>query len=177
MSKPIQPTDHLNYLANFIFQWLRSRNRGELAPALTMMTAESLDDARGELALILANGGRPPNWVTQPGNPSMPTRTSPNEKTLGDVVLFHFKRRLPAGEVVIQSRPSTVIGYGTDDWDDRPRLQLDVCFAHDDIGPGGEPYDVRTRYAYFHNSYEIPTHNTWSHAGLWTEITVLGRAP
>jgi hypothetical protein len=97
--------------------------------------------------------------------------------TLGTIVLYHFTRWLPGGEYVTQTRPAMVIGrippgggYVGEE------LELDVSFSAGDRAPNGELYmRTRTRIAMYHNAPAIPTHNTWSHAGLDTEVNLLGR--
>jgi hypothetical protein len=100
---------------------------------------------------------------------------------IGTVVLYHFKRLLPSGNVVIQSRPAMVLEQSTPSWSADEYTMLDVSFAGDDVGPGGEPYCThRTRSALYHKyagDPTIPTHNTWSRAGLDVEsgLQVPGR--
>ena len=50
-------------LAEYIFEWLRERNGGELDESVSSMTVASYERAIGELAMILANRGKPPNWT------------------------------------------------------------------------------------------------------------------
>jgi hypothetical protein len=50
-------------LARYIFEWLETRNRSELAPALDNMRVLDRRLALDELELILKCRGKPPNWV------------------------------------------------------------------------------------------------------------------
>lgn len=50
-------------LADFILEWLESRNGAELRPALEALRVGDARRLREELALILRHGGRPPNWT------------------------------------------------------------------------------------------------------------------
>jgi hypothetical protein len=94
---------------------------------------------------------------------------------IGVVVLYNFKRQLPGGGVIIQSRPAMVLEQSTPSWSGDEYTRLDVSFAEDDIAPGGEPYCLhRTRSALYHNSMQEATHNTWSRSGLEPEAK---RAP
>jgi hypothetical protein len=48
--------------AEYIFEWLERRNRGQLREAIESMRVLDRRLAIDELALILLHGGRPPNW-------------------------------------------------------------------------------------------------------------------
>jgi NTP pyrophosphatase (non-canonical NTP hydrolase) len=50
-------------LADFIVDWLVSRNRGELDEVFGNMRRRDYENLKEELELILACGGKPPNWV------------------------------------------------------------------------------------------------------------------
>lgn len=63
MPKPIQPTKQHRDLATYIAQWLEARNGGELREAILGMRVGDYNQLIEELAFILANNGRPPNWV------------------------------------------------------------------------------------------------------------------
>lgn len=53
-----------SHLAEYIVDWLKVRNRGELAEAFDNMRVGDLRLLLDELTLILICGGRPPNWVS-----------------------------------------------------------------------------------------------------------------
>lgn len=55
-------------LAVYIFDWLETRNGGELGDALDDMTVGSRKDAISQLALILRSGGHPPHWEPLPAS-------------------------------------------------------------------------------------------------------------
>ena len=50
-------------LADYIVEWLISRNRGELAEAFGNMKVRDSENLKSELRWILMHGGHPPNWV------------------------------------------------------------------------------------------------------------------
>lgn len=50
-------------LAEYVVQWLQSRNGGELREAFANMRLGDYVRLHDELALILLHGGKPPNWV------------------------------------------------------------------------------------------------------------------
>jgi hypothetical protein len=50
-------------LADYIMNWLITRNRGELAETFVNMRVRDYDCLKGELRWILKHGGKPPNWV------------------------------------------------------------------------------------------------------------------
>jgi hypothetical protein len=63
VKKRVEPTAEHFALAQYVFDWLAERNGRELHDALYCMTLQSHAIAMQELAAILANGGKPPNWV------------------------------------------------------------------------------------------------------------------
>jgi len=60
---PKEETDADRKLAEYIIEFLTIRNGGELEPAFDKQRVMDRRLMLGELAMILANGGRPPNWV------------------------------------------------------------------------------------------------------------------
>jgi hypothetical protein len=50
-------------LADYIVEWLTTRNRSELAEAFGNMRVRDFELLKDELRLILKCGGKPPNWI------------------------------------------------------------------------------------------------------------------
>lgn len=62
MPKPTEPTKQHTDLATYIAEWLQRRNGGELRSAIMNMRVGDYNLMIEELAFILANDGKPPNW-------------------------------------------------------------------------------------------------------------------
>lgn len=58
-----EPTKTDRDLADYIVTWLEERNGGEFAEMLGQQRVGDRRLMKDELAYILANGGRPPNWI------------------------------------------------------------------------------------------------------------------
>lgn len=54
---------HAERLAEYIVQWLRTRNGAELKDAFDNMRMGDYVNLHDELVLILLHGGKPPNWT------------------------------------------------------------------------------------------------------------------
>lgn len=62
MSIPADAGEGHRKLAHYIVTWIRKRNGAEFESAIKKMSLGSYEDLHEELAHILANGGKPPNW-------------------------------------------------------------------------------------------------------------------
>ncbi len=61
--RPKEETEADRKLAEYIIEFLTIRNGGEFEPAFDKQRVMDRRLMLGELAMILAHGGRPPNWV------------------------------------------------------------------------------------------------------------------
>lgn len=56
-------------LADYIVEWLETRNGAQLREAIEAMPVGDFRLMREELALILEHQGHPPNWVAPAASP------------------------------------------------------------------------------------------------------------